>query len=323
MPVFRVPGVAAAWEPYSFFLNPSSIDPTTRDDGGSLQAGMWYYNTASSMLRIYSGSTWSAFTVSGGAVSSALTLPDGTAAAPSLTFTNDVDSGFYRIGANNVGWAVNGAKVVDVASTGVGVTGTLSSTGLMTADSLSVTNLATALANFRVNDGSAGTPSISFTSDTNTGIYSVGADAIGISAGGTVRLIQDTTRLYESGNVYVGTDASAGSIAETKAVVAGVFRQLNGVTASTATATPVTIFTIPSQAGTYGTWIVTCALAGSNDVGNYHSVSLVTCNGASSINVAAMKAGTLLVIGNSGMNIQATQSSGISSVISYSAIRIA
>jgi len=49
----------------------------------------------------------------------------GTAGAPSYTFTGDTDSGFYRIGANNVGVAVNGAKVLDVATTGLSVTGTL------------------------------------------------------------------------------------------------------------------------------------------------------------------------------------------------------
>jgi microcystin-dependent protein len=35
----------------------------------------------------------------------------------------------YRIGANNIGVAVNGAKVLDVATTGLAVTGTLASSG--------------------------------------------------------------------------------------------------------------------------------------------------------------------------------------------------
>ncbi|MEA2937723.1 MAG: hypothetical protein QOC56_1227 [Alphaproteobacteria bacterium] len=49
----------------------------------------------------------------------------GSAAAPSITFNGDADTGFYRIGANNIGVAVNGAKVLDVSTTGLGVTGIL------------------------------------------------------------------------------------------------------------------------------------------------------------------------------------------------------
>ena len=56
--------------------------------------------------------------------------PAGTAGAPAYTFAGDLDSGFYRIGANNIGVAVNGAKILDIATTGLSVTGTSSaSTG--------------------------------------------------------------------------------------------------------------------------------------------------------------------------------------------------
>jgi hypothetical protein len=48
---------------------------------------------------------------------------DGTAAAPSITFNSDTDSGGYRIGADNIGWSVAGAKVLDISASGLGVTG--------------------------------------------------------------------------------------------------------------------------------------------------------------------------------------------------------
>lgn len=54
-----------------------------------------------------------------------LKLSNGTAALPALTFGTDTDCGIYRIGGNNVGIAVNGAKVLDIATTGLGVTGAL------------------------------------------------------------------------------------------------------------------------------------------------------------------------------------------------------
>ena len=50
--------------------------------------------------------------------------------------------------------------------------------------------------------GTAGTPSIKFTGDTNTGLYSPGADQVAISTGGTGRLFVDA-----SGRVGVGTSS--------------------------------------------------------------------------------------------------------------------
>jgi hypothetical protein len=50
--------------------------------------------------------------------------------------------------------------------------------------------------------GSAATPSLKFTGDTNTGIYSPGADQVAISTGGSGRLFVDA-----SGNVGVGTNS--------------------------------------------------------------------------------------------------------------------
>ena len=62
-----------------------------------------------------------------------LQVGNGTASIPSLSFTSDTDTGLYRVGANNVGLAIGGTKILDVASTGLAVTGTLSSSGAFTA----------------------------------------------------------------------------------------------------------------------------------------------------------------------------------------------
>lgn len=45
-----------------------------------------------------------------------LLLPDGTAAAPALSFSADTDVGLYRIGANNLGIVVGGATTWDFAA---------------------------------------------------------------------------------------------------------------------------------------------------------------------------------------------------------------
>ena len=54
----------------------------------------------------------------------------------------------------------------------------------------------------RVADGNKGAPSYSFTSDTNTGMYSDAADAIKFTVGGT-----DTLAMNSSNNVGIGTNA--------------------------------------------------------------------------------------------------------------------
>lgn len=52
-------------------------------------------------------------------------IPDGTVASPGLKFTNDSDSGLYRIGANNLGIAVNGTRVGEVGVGYGGFTGNI------------------------------------------------------------------------------------------------------------------------------------------------------------------------------------------------------
>src|SRR6478609_652899 len=42
--------------------------------------------------------------------------PDGTVAAPADSWLNDPDTGFYRIGANNVGLSLGGARIVDFSN---------------------------------------------------------------------------------------------------------------------------------------------------------------------------------------------------------------
>lgn len=69
---------------------------------------------------------------------------DGTVLLPYYSFANDTDSGIYLIGANNIGIGVNGAKVVDISTAGVGITGTLLVSGAATFSStLDVTGLIT------------------------------------------------------------------------------------------------------------------------------------------------------------------------------------
>lgn len=89
-------------------------------------------------------------------------VTDGTVGVPTVAFENDTDSGFYRIGVNNVGLALGGAKVVDYSATGIAVTGTFSASGATTLAALTTSGVIRANANIKfpatqVPDGDANT----------------------------------------------------------------------------------------------------------------------------------------------------------------------
>jgi hypothetical protein len=53
--------------------------------------------------------------------STAFSAPDGTRAAPAFRFSNDTDTGFYRIGSNRIGVTVGDDLIANFASSGDGV----------------------------------------------------------------------------------------------------------------------------------------------------------------------------------------------------------
>lgn len=55
-------------------------------------------------------------------------VSNGSVTEPSITFASDQDTGFYLIGANNIGVTANGAKVLDIGTSGLGVTGAITAT---------------------------------------------------------------------------------------------------------------------------------------------------------------------------------------------------
>ena len=57
---------------------------------------------------------------------------NGTAALPYYAYSSDPNTGFFRIGADNVGLSLGGTKRVDFAASGATVTGTLNATGAVT-----------------------------------------------------------------------------------------------------------------------------------------------------------------------------------------------
>lgn len=130
------------------------------------------------------------FTSASAPTSSPLGAPDGTVGAPGITFASDLDSGWYRIGANNIGLALNGAKVVDYATTGVTVTGIIASTGTI-----------------RSADGTVSLPGFTFTSDLDCGFYRIGANNLALALNGAKVVDYSTAGVAVTG-IFSATGAS-------------------------------------------------------------------------------------------------------------------
>ena len=101
----------------------------------------------------------------------------GAAATPSITFTGDLDTGVFSPGADQLAVATNGTQrlTVDTAAT----TSTLPVVHPL---------------------GAVGTPSITFTGDLNTGIYSPAADTLALVTAGN-----NTLHITSAGLVGIGT----------------------------------------------------------------------------------------------------------------------
>ena len=59
---------------------------------------------------------------------------DGTASLPFYSYSGDPNSGLYRIGADNIGLSLGGTKRVDFATAGTSITGTLTTSGVVSVD---------------------------------------------------------------------------------------------------------------------------------------------------------------------------------------------
>ena len=106
-----------------------------------------------------------------------ISLSGGAVATPSLFFTGDTNTGIYSPGADQLAISTGGTSRLAVSTTAVSST-------------LAVDHPL----------GAVGTPSITFTGDLNTGIWSPAVDTIAFSEGGA-----EAMRIDSSGRLLVGT----------------------------------------------------------------------------------------------------------------------
>lgn len=157
-------------------------------------------------------------------ITNPIRFASGSVGLPAITFSADTDCGIYRIGANNIGVSVNATKILDIATTGLGVTGTV-------APSTTVTNAT----------GTVLLPSYTFASDLNSGMYWIGADNIGVAVNGAKVLDIATTGL----NV-IGTIATNGAVLAPQPQAAGM---INGTLVESHAGNAAT-FAVKTLAGT-------------------------------------------------------------------------
>lgn len=143
-------------------------------------------------IRFFSGSTQKMYVDSNGlTVSDDLRISSGTAGAPSLSFSADTNTGIYRVGENQLGFAAGGEPVM-----------------YMSTDYLTNADASDRPA-IRFDGASAqGTPAYAFYGDTDTGMYRYSSDVIGFSAGATWRLLVATTEIIPNVPLRMNTSGS-------------------------------------------------------------------------------------------------------------------
>jgi microcystin-dependent protein len=139
-----------------------------------------------------------------------LKASNGSVTNPSLTFGSDTNTGLYRIGADNLGVAANGAKVVDVATTGVTVTGDINATGVLKQAGIALLPLGMVLpyAGLTEPSGYLFCYGQAVSRTTYAALYAIVADTYGAGDGSTTFNLPDLR-----GRVVAGQDDMGGSSA--------------------------------------------------------------------------------------------------------------
>lgn len=116
-----------------------------------------------------------------------LLLPDGAVGAPSMSFTSDPNTGMYNFGAEQIGFAANGAIA------------------------MRVTNALVQMYNpVRAANGTASAPAYTWSTETDVGLYRIGADNIGMALGGALVMDWEDTNAAGAGADLVTISSTLG-----------------------------------------------------------------------------------------------------------------
>lgn len=155
-----------------------------------------------------------------------LNVADGAAASPGITFTTDTNTGIYRVGENQLGLAAGAALRLTIGTTSI--TSTLP---------------------YYAPDGTAAAPSYAFSSDTNTGLYWVSADTLGITTAGTQAATFDASG---NANIAGGLGVRAGVPATSYGIISSYDRTVNSSTYGLHSTVNLTAATLTADRSNYG-----------------------------------------------------------------------
>lgn len=170
---------------------------------------------------------------------------DGSVSLPQYAFSSDTDCGLYRIGANDIAFATNGVKQLEINTTNVisslavfAPDGTLSLPGYsFTSDpdtgiqrnSANVMNFITNGAaglqvsstdtyimrgQFYTQSGTAALPGHAFDTDSDSGLYRIGANNIALSTNGVRALEITSSQAVNIKGTSTNDNAAAGDVGE-------------------------------------------------------------------------------------------------------------
>ena len=144
-------------------------------------------------------------------------------------------------------------------------------------------------------DGSATAPAYSFAADTNTGVYRVGADTLGVALGGALKLqysagafaFQESVSITSTGTLTLGAVTLGGAVTGGSQAISGI-ASVNGL-----------IITADTGVVTTGTW-------NAGVVGPAYGGTGVANNAASTLTISGNYATTLTVTGITGVTLPTT-----------------
>lgn len=197
---------------------------------------------------------------------SASQFSDGSAASPALTFSSDTTTGLFKGGTTTLSFTTGGTE-----QWRIGGAGNLQSQGTGT---------------LRTSNGSVSAPSLSFASETNTGIFRSGGSSLGITLSGT-QIIE-----FDPGVITPGSDNTV-ALGSTALGWTRLFMK-----AGTAGAPPYT-FRDFSTTGLYvpGSNALGVSVTGNNTATLYSSSLTSNKRGVLYLNDLANEDGTSLFIG--------------------------
>jgi hypothetical protein len=124
-------------------------------------------------------------------------------------------------------------------------------------------------------------------------------------------------RITSTGNVLVGTTTTASAVSNAATLVAGKHQSFSGQLSTMTSGVAYTMFTMTAD---FATYIVT--VSGLVSAAAYSETAIVHLNNTS-VTVTIIADGSVCAISNSGLNIQYTQSSGVTMAdMIWSAVRI-